>query len=442
MPAAPAPAVASQPGALKSDAGESAAASPPPAIAMSKSPAAAKAMEAPAPASAAKVGPGKAAVEGYDIANDRVAKDNGTTPLMNGTNSALVAGNSSVAGVTTATNWKGGQAAGNRFPGQTATVTTFVRLDVSSVAVQNKVFEGLVARLAQGNDQNFANMTQNAPVNNSSRRPSEVGKGGGSQGQDLNRQQNVVTNGGGMGGGIFQLAPSGSISSGSLNQQQFFSQPASPAAQNNVNREGNSQVPAAPASQGAIGSNTTGIHRDDAKGLQPQLTKALVYQFDASPEQLATIIKQIGERPDSFSAVEISAALPMNSFAQNYAYGANNYSGATTINGGTLTNTAGQQQRDKADTGLNVSRQETAQPQAAAPPALGTAKPTAAPAARAAKQHVVFVLNVVDRLPPAAGRASQLSAPPRRRQPSTRRYCSRLRLSQSILTRSVSEVTT
>jgi hypothetical protein len=139
----------------------------------------------------------------------------------------------------------------------------------------------------------------------------------------------------------------------------------------------------------------------------------LIFGFDASPEQLAIVLKQIGERSDSFSAPEIEVAAPdspaANLFAEHYRRGTNNFSGGN--GGGTSANRAEQQQQVKGDAGAaKFAREGAAQPQAptAAP---GSAAQTAYPAAGAARQHVVFVLHVVDRLAPDASRVPLPAAP-------------------------------
>ena len=145
-----------------------------------------------------------------------------------------------------------------------------------------------------------------------------------------------------------------------------------------------------------------------------------------------------------------SAALGANSQAQNSAHATNNYSGGTSVNGGTLALPRGEPQQRKADAaknysgttsisggtlvlpqgespqgkadagGANLSPREMMLPQAApaqvsgvsspapltkdgrgAPIVANTSQQSGSPAAVAAKRHVVFVLNVVDRLPPA-----------------------------------------
>ena len=162
-------------------------------------------------------------------------------------------------------------------------------------------------------------------------------------------------------------------------------------------------------------------------------SQPMIYEFDASPEQLAIIIRQINEKSESFSAPK---------FAENYRFGANYYSGGLGggAGGGRPAGLPREQQQAKADAGgTNPSQEEAAQPQAAADSAPGSANQGASPAARraehdhgqmapednrargtanqiasrtgATKQHVVFVLNVVEHLAPAASRASQTPAP-------------------------------
>jgi hypothetical protein len=142
-----------------------------------------------------------------------------------------------------------------------------------------------------------------------------------------------------------------------------------------------------PGSPGAIAQTD---NRDRFKDLQQQ-SKVLNYEFDASPEQLEKFIAQVREKSDSFSAPQMgpadSVSTPANSFV-----GVNAYSDPTTVSGGTLVVRPGAEQQANAAA--------TAQPQAA--PAPIADRQSIMPAGGAAKQRVRFVLNVVDRLPPAA----------------------------------------
>ncbi|MEI8375593.1 MAG: hypothetical protein WCJ35_22455, partial [Planctomycetota bacterium] len=262
-----------------------------------------------------------------------------TAQLMNGTGFAQPGGNSPSAGATEANNFQGGQALPNRSAGRKAPAATVVRINISALALQNRVFENLLASHGLGIDQN--------------------------------------------------------------RQQQVASQLASQTARNDVPRSFKNQdnlqgANAGENSQRRIASQAAGGQLDGGKNLQQQLpenlsqksggtsqkqetqsnfatnSKPIIYEFDASPEQLAILIKQLGERPDSFSISEIevaaSASQTMNSFAQNSSGG---------MDRGKLPNRPGEQQ-NKADAG--------------------------------ATKHLVFVFNVVDRLPSAAGRASQVPA--------------------------------
>jgi hypothetical protein len=228
-----------------------------------------------------------------------------------------------------------------------------VRLDVSARAAREKVFETLLADNELTSDQSPTNMTQKAPAGNFNRPSVQLPQGGRGGGQSPDRPQILAAN---KLGQALGSSPSGSAESAT-----------------------------------------------SLSVIQQQSSKPMIYQFDASSEQLRTIIKQIGERSDSFSVVEIvGAASPgANSSTETWAYGANNYGG---LGGGRSADLSGQQQDAKADAGgVKFSREETAQPQAARAPVPHRAKHTASPAVSAARQHVVFVLNVVDRLPPAAG---------------------------------------
>ena len=208
--------------------------------------------------------------------------------LMNGTGSAAAA---------TADDGQGGRVPLKPFAGQKARATTYIRLDVTTQAVQDKVFEKLLDDNGLRSDQyamnrNATDVAQKASAGNSIRRSVQMEQGNLGGSQDLNRQQNVATDNSSQAIGASQWAPAKSASSGSLTQQR-------------------------------------------------RLFKPMIYEFDASPRQLGIIIKHLGEKSDSFTVTQ-----------------------------------------------------------------------TASPAAGTAKQHVVFVLNVVDHLPPAADRDSQTPAAP------------------------------
>ena len=382
-------------------------------------PGCAQSLGAPSPANG-KRGPAKGGTEYADTAYP--SKGNETSQVITGAIVATASGGLSIGGVTTPTNWKDVQTSPARFAGQGAAAGTVFRLDVTSLAVENKVFENLLHD-GLGSDQNFANMAQNGPADNLDLRAGQPKQGGRGGAEDLNRQQNLAANNsslgvGGMGGGTFQLAPSGSTALGALNPQQVVSPATPPAAKNDASRarqsEANSQATVDPQ-HGVVAQAPVEQRNLITKGLKQQVTKAVVYEFDASPEQLASIFKQIGEKSDSFSATEIrpavGALLGNSSFGDNNYNYYNNYSGG--LRGeGTTDNRQGGQQQYKFDAGAaKIAPEGAAQPQAAPAPASYGARQTALPAAGAAKQHVIFVLNVVDRLPPAAARASQVPAP-------------------------------
>ena len=308
----------------------------------------------------------------------------------------------------------------NRLTGQTAAAATFVRLDVSALAVQQKVFENLLSRHELGNDQDSRNVARNAPADGSNLRSNQLEQGGQGGILGLNRQAKMAANGS-LGS---QLTASGSASSEGFNQQQVVSKSAPPASLNYEFRaptiDSNIQAPAAATSpQHGMDVKAPPYQSDTAKDVRQQVPRHVIYyEFDASPEQLAVIIKQIGERSDSFSAPEIESAVSASpgasSLAQNDIYGGNNSAGRFAgrgYGGGGLTDGSVQQQQAMAVGGrANLSLKESAQPQTVQAAASGTAHPATAPAAGTAKQHVVFLLNVVDHLAPIAGRASQLPA--------------------------------
>ena len=228
-----------------------------------------------------------------------------TTQRASASDVAGVNAISQSAGPLAAGDRTGGLALSNRFAGQMAPAATFVRFNVSALAVQYKVFENLLADNGLGSEANLKNLVQNARTGGVNLRADQPGQEGrrGSQG---------------------------------------------------------------PNSQNA----------------QQQLSRPMIYEFDASPAQLATIVKQIGERPGFFSAPKIQAAVSASQAARLLSQET--------------------QAKPGGGSGVNLRREEAAQAQAGPAPAPGAA----------AKQHVVFILNVVDGLAPAAGRASQLPAAP------------------------------
>jgi hypothetical protein len=297
--------------------------------------------------------------------------------------------------------------------GQLAAAETVVRLNVSAMAVEQKVFEGLLARCGLQSEQIAADAPFNAPALNSNlqldqRRGGRGGGGGGRGGR-----------GRPMARGSAQAAPAESAASGSLIPQQSVSKDESkavqgPAAQAAAGTAG-SPVPAAPSTPQRRVAQTEQPKQpkqsDQPTDLQQQSTKTLRFELNVSPEQLASIMTLIGTSSESFSAPKIesgnSSALPANSFAGSNGYTAkSSIGGMGTAAGGGFggggTSAAGQRAEQKADAGA------PAQPQAAPapPPAPAPFGPLAQQAARTdgtvAKQHVVFLLNVVDRLPPSA----------------------------------------
>ncbi len=145
----------------------------------------------------------------------------------------------------------------------------------------------------------------------------------------------------------------------------------------------------------------------------------LYFECDLGPQQLIVILKQIGEKPEAFSKPEVVASLPSNLGAQkDYGYRSSGSGGGmggfgSGPRGGQLGGGPDQRQIKADDKGLKSLPGATVQSRGA-PQAVGGTIPTSpAPAARqqvppafgAAKQHVCFVLDVVDRLP-AAGRTA------------------------------------
>ena len=276
---------------------------------------------------------------------------------MNGPVSAVTNANSSAAGATAAINGKGDQAQSDRFANPVAATPTVYRLDVSSLAVKSKVFESLLTQHGLGNDQNT---------------PSDL-------------QRRVAAE-----------------------------------SQHDRRDDGKAPEPQMPESSQQKLAGTT--RKRNSQPVVVTGSQPMIYEFDARPEQLAALIKQIGEKSDSFSAPKPESA---SSLSQTFRYGDNLYGGGGMGDGGMgaagmgvggmgggqpVPSRRGGQQAAKAN--AKEAMDATAQPQAAPPiPAPLAAQQAALSAAGAPVQHVVFVLNVVDRLPPVAGRASQ-SPPP------------------------------
>ncbi len=206
----------------------------------------------------AKHGPGKTDSEGVDLGDNRVAKGSGSLPpLMNGTDFAAT-DNSPSAGGAAAVNGKRGQARSNRFAGSKAAVAIHVRLDVSALAVQNKVFENLLADNGLGNDQNSKNYARRA-LKSDGYLQSRITTAG-----PLRESPAKDSSGHGNGqgdrvGGLPQQVPDNTL-------------------------------------QESIGTSS----QQDAQFALATSSKPMIYEFDASPEQLAIVIGQIRKRSESF----------------------------------------------------------------------------------------------------------------------------------------------
>ena len=170
-----APAPLSQTGPAKPAAVQSAVESPPPAIVASKAPAAPKALAAGALASG-KRGMGEGVSDDVDPATRHLAKARETNQLMNGTGSAAANAAPSSAAAMAGSNGKGGQAPPHRFAGPMAAATV-VHLDVSALAVRNKVFENLLAQQGLGSEQNSANPAHGTPADRLNRRSGQLEQG-------------------------------------------------------------------------------------------------------------------------------------------------------------------------------------------------------------------------------------------------------------------------
>ena len=186
----------------------------------------------------------------------------------------------------------------------------------------------------------------------------------------LGRQEEMATDHGALGGSAVQAAPSGQAVPGSLNPQQAFSPVESPTVQDLASRtfksEGNGQPATAPSDLQRRGA-AKALDGGRGEAAELQLTeknsprklaaasqkqdrrpvpapgpenlsqaqtapghapgssigsKPMIYQVNASPEQFAIVLKQIGERADYFS-------LPKPEPLSYFAYGDMNGGGGT-----------------------------------------------------------------------------------------------------------------
>ncbi len=278
---------------------------------------------------------------------------------MNGAQS-FATNTASPAEAMSAGNRKGGQVLSDQSVGKQAPAATFVRLDVSALAVQKKVFENLLAQQGLGSEQDATDRAFQGAENRNGR-SSAFNLSTNSESGAFKREDNVQ----------------GRIATENL--------PRRIVAQNQ--------------------SDQRNDQHDAASGLQQQSPPSMTYEFDASPEQLANIIKRIGERTESFSAPQ---------FAENSGAAANNYNNyhyGAGAGGGSFADRPAEQQVKAGGGGVNLPHEQVAQAQAAPAAVPGSANQTASHAVGAAKQHVVFVLHVVDRLAPVAGDASRMPAP-------------------------------
>lgn len=311
--------------------------------------------------------PGKVPADNAEIADNTVSRGGAASQLMNGSESPASNGNSSPAETMAAGNFKVDQAQ-DLGDGQKAPAATVVRLDVSSLAVQDKVFESMLARSGLGSNPGAAN-----------------------------------------------------------NELRAFKD------------QGNLQSRVGTAnSQYAVASNShaekPGAGLDHGGALKQQAPQPIVFECVASQEQLDLLIKQIRQNSDSFSVPRVEAgnsdSPAVRSIVQSNRYGAGNDRGLG--GGGGSASRSGEQQQAKAEAKAVDSAREEAvqgprlsqeamearrlkQEKAVQSPATPAPAPlaqqaTSPPATGAARQHVVFVLNVVDRIAPAAGRAPPIPA--------------------------------
>ncbi len=299
----------------------------------------------------AKLGAGRVVMKDADRADSRVAKSGDADKLMYG-NFAAPNGQLSTGGQVAAPSVQGGMTTPYYFALQRPVSETYV-LNVSKSAVQNKVFENLLKDQGLGGDRNLTVMAKNSPAYNFGRRARQV-----------------------------EEAPRG----GSRDQ----------------------------AKMQTLTENRSAV------------SEPIYYEFDVTQAQLATILKQVAEKSEFFSTPMMEPAESASSragvIAQNGGYAVDNSAGASGSGGGSNGSGGraggygggkpanGQGQPEQA-AGLgrrpDVSRHEAQQSQAVQQaPDSGAAPPAAPAAAPVAMQHVVFVLNVVDHVAPAAGGAA------------------------------------
>jgi hypothetical protein len=185
--------------------------------------------------------------------------------------------------------------------------------------------------------------------------------------------------------------------------------------------------PVAADAQRKVAAKAEGVQQRNFSVLQQQAPNSYMYQIDVSGDQLDLILKQIGERPDVFWALKVEGSAfgqTANQYTRNGSYGANIAGG--TVSGGGVGGRGGAggggmayRPSDQPQGKSDARDAELARGPAGQPPArsgqepAATAKQQAAAAGNAAaKQHVLFILNVVDHPAPAAPAAPAPAATP------------------------------
>jgi hypothetical protein len=371
---------------------------PPPPTVIPKAPAS-KALEVRDPENAT-LGLKRGVSEGIASAKASEPKGDASAPLMNGPRFGATNGEPPVAA---ADNPKGGKVQVDSFSHPPAPAATIVHLDVSAPAVRDGVFEKLLAQNRLGPPGNSAIVAESTPVDSSKLRFGQMGRGGPGGSPGAPRKPNLATGKDSGGVDAVQLAPAKSASGANVGQpQEAVSPAASLTEKKNATRalktDGIAEAPA------PDGGSQFGAWEDPSAKFKSQVQQSparLIYEFDASPEQLAIFVNQIRERSDSFS---------MRSLSQSLTYGADNYGGGIG-SGGTWAARPGTQQSKADAVQSGFGREEDSRRRAGVVPGPDSGNKTASLATGRAKQHLVFVLNVVDRLAPAAGRTPQTPAP-------------------------------
>jgi hypothetical protein len=183
----------------------------------------------------------------------------------------------------------------------------------------------------------------------------------------------------------------------------------------------NVQSPAAAANlQYSMASKAPAENRDgqfDKDASSQPAPQQIVMACDASQEQLASIVEQVRKNSESFSIPEVLAegVVPpaQQQLAENYAYGTIDRPSPGRRQAEKAADRPVEQERSKAEADQSNSlRQQAVMQSPAAHAPVASGRRQAVPRNGAARQHVVFVLSVVDRISPAVPPAAPASHTP------------------------------